>query len=79
MKTPVTIIWRDPAHDWHWFWLRDYDGARLTLTGADDPAGYKHDGDTFVVHKDEIRSITSGHRVVSYAGAGAYQITKLEV
>lgn len=61
MKTPVTIEWVDPKHDWHWFWLRSYDGNRVTLTGADSPDGYKHDGDTFWVLEEEIKSIRKGH------------------
>lgn len=63
VKTPVTIIWKDPEHDWNFFWLNAIDGNSILLTGADDPAGWKHDGDQFWVHKSEIKSIKKGHHV----------------
>lgn len=52
----VKITWADPAHDWPWFWAIRFKGEWVKLRGADYPDGSaKHDGDSFWVHRLEIR------------------------
>ena len=61
VKTPVTIIWKNPDDDWHYFYLRAVTNEMVQLTGADDPDGHKHRGNTFWVRKYDIIDITQGH------------------
>lgn len=60
-KTPVTITWIDPYSDWHWFWLRQKQGIKILLTGANSPDGTTHKGDSFWCNEDEIMVIKKGH------------------
>lgn len=56
----VEIEWRNPDSDWPWFWLLRMDGEWLELKGADFPDGSaKHDGDSFWVHKSDVRTMRS--------------------
>lgn len=57
-KTLVEITWRDPLHDWPWFYLLAEHEGWLFLQGADFPDGSgKHEGDCFCVRRNEIRTI----------------------
>lgn len=59
MSDLVKIVWKAPDSTWPYFRLI---GTKphgwLKLKGADYPDGsIKHDGDTFLAHRDEIVSI----------------------
>jgi hypothetical protein len=54
----VKIEWRDPCSDWPWFFIIGFDGEWVHLRGADYPDGTgKHDGSSFWVHRNEIKSM----------------------
>jgi hypothetical protein len=56
----VFIEWTDPADDWRYFRVVrvvDTTHGIAVLRGIDDPAGGRHDGDTFRALWREVRRI----------------------
>ena len=54
----LEIRWVDPGSDWEWFWQVRRDGDWYLLKGADDPkTGAPHNGDYFMAHRMEMRSV----------------------
>ncbi len=55
---PVKIRWVDPFNDWPNFYLVCRQGRRVLLKGRDWPEqNAKHEGDSFWVWLDEIKSV----------------------
>ncbi len=51
----LEVRWKDPAHDWPWYWFICTVSGGIWLKGADYPDGTaKHDGDVFFAGIEEI-------------------------
>lgn len=56
-RVPVLIEWIDDCYDWNTFWLHGISAERVVITGRDSDSA-PHDGGTFAVKFEEIKSMT---------------------
>jgi hypothetical protein len=54
----VVIEWANPDCDWPWFTVVAFAGEWVCIRGRASPDGDPHKGESFWVHRSEIREMT---------------------